>query len=393
MAQQSRRNFQLDLFFDQAALKQAIFIPMKAIRKYADFIALGLLVIGANLFVSSPMLVETFYTRVFYSFISSSSRAFLGWIPFSIGDIVYIFIILFLLSRLIRFFRRKSPGQPQWPMIRHRILKVILAIVWVWLIFQSLWGFNYYRENLGVQFDLADKAPTPMDLNRLATYFLEETNAFAEGRSTLKFNKEKELKVLSQAYDSMARQYSFLAYSNPSFKTSLFGVLGNYMGVGGYYNPFSGEAQVNDRLPVFLLPFTSAHEVAHQLGYAKESDANFIGYLASIHSADSSLKYSANLEMFLYTNAALKKYDSVASKKLYDSLGSIASHDLKIYKSYIQKYQGPIDEFTTRFYTQFLHLNNQPEGMQSYSRVVYWLFNYWDKNKLGNREEAIDKGK
>jgi hypothetical protein len=356
---------------------------MKAIRKYADFIAIGLLVIGANLFISSPTMVEAVYSRGFYSFSSSVSRAFWGWIPFSIGDIIYIFIILFLLSRLIRFFRRKSPGQPQWPMIKLRILKVILAIVWVWLIFQVLWGFNYYRENVGVQFDLADRAPTPMDLNRLATYFLEETNAFAEGRSTLKFNKEKELQVVREAYDSLAKQYPFLTYANPSFKASLFGVLGNYMGYGGYYNPMSGEAQVNDQLPVFLLPFTSAHEVAHQLGYAKESDANFIGYLSSLHSADSSLKYSANLEMFLYANAALKKYDSVASKKLYDSLGSIARHDLKIYKSYIQKYQGPIDEFITRFYTQFLHLNNQPEGMQSYSRVVYWLFNYFDTKKRG----------
>jgi len=366
---------------------------MKAIRKYADFIAIGLLVIGANLFISSPTRVEAVYSRGFYSFISSVSRAFWGWIPFSIGDMIYIFIILFLLSRLIRFFRRKSPGQAQWPMIKLRILKVILAIVWVWLIFQVLWGFNYYRENVGVQFDLADRAPTPMDLNRLATYFLEETNAFAEGRSTLKFNKKKEFQVVLEAYDSLAKQYPFLTYANPSFKASLFGVVGSYMGYGGYYNPLSGEAQVNDQLPIFLLPFTSAHEVAHQLGYAKESDANFIGYLASMYSTDSSLKYSANLEMFLYANAALKKYDSAASKKLYDSLGSIARYDLKIYKTYIQKYQGPIDEFTTRFYTQFLHFNNQPEGMQSYSRVVYWLFNYWNKNKLGNRKEAIVKRK
>jgi len=366
---------------------------MKVIRKYADFILLGLLVIGANLFVSSPTLVETFYTRCFYSFSSNLARAFLGWIPFSIGDIAYSFIILFLLLRLIRFFRKKSPGQPKWPIIKQRILKGILAIVWVWLIFQVLWGFNYYRENVGVQFALVDREPSPNELRQLTTYLLNETNGYAEGRSTLKFNKGNELLVVLEAYDSIAKQYPFLTYANPSFKTSLFGVMGSYMGYGGYYNPFSGEAQVNDQLPVFLLPFTSAHEVAHQLGYAKESDANFVGYLASMYSTDSSLKYSANLEMFLYANAALKKYESAASKKLYDSLGSIARHDLKIYKSYIQKYQGPIDEFTTRFYTQFLHLNNQPEGMQSYSRVVYWLFNYWNKNKLGNRKEAIVKRK
>ena len=354
---------------------------MKAIRKYANFIVLGLLVIGANWFVNSPERVESLYTKGLYSFTSKVFRAVLGWMPFSMGDIAYVFIILIIILRFLRIFRKKSPEQPIWPKLKRALLKGLVFIVWTWLIFQVLWGFNYYRENVGVQFKLSDKAPSSNELHQLASYLLSETNTYADGRSIKQFNKEKELSVISQAYDSMAKQYSFLTYSNPSFKTSLFGVLGNYMGYGGYYNPFSGEAQVNDRLPVFLLPFTSAHEVAHQLGYAKESDANFIGYLASVHSTDSSLKYSASLEMFLYTNAALKKYDSVASKKLYDSLGSIARYDLKIYKSYIQKYQGPIDEFTTRFYTQFLHLNNQPEGMQSYSRVVYWLFNYWDTKK------------
>ena len=49
------------------------------------------------------------------------------------------------------------------------------------------------------------------------------------------------------------------------------------MGYGGYINPFTNEAQVNAKVPQVRLPSISGHEVGHQIGYASESDTNFIG--------------------------------------------------------------------------------------------------------------------
>jgi hypothetical protein len=198
----------------------------------------------------------------------------------------------------------------------------------------------------------------------------------------MEFSVEKSSVILKKAYDSLSIKHQFLRYNNPSFKASVFGVLGNYMGYGGYYNPFSGEAQINDKQPVFLLPYTGAHEIAHQLGYAKESEANFIGYLAAIHSPDSSLRYAANLEMFLYSNNALFRQDSLAAKKNVDCLSPIAKGDLKMYRAFLIKYEGPIDRMTTAFYTRFLKVNNQPEGMGSYGRVIGWLWGYLNSNEL-----------
>ena len=239
-----------------------------------------------------------------------------------------------------------------------------------------MWGFNYYRQNIGYQFYIKKDKPSNADLRQLAIFFLEETNNYAPGRDNISFSIKASSKIIQLAYDSLATRYSFLKYKNPSFKPSAFRELGNYMGYGGYYNPFSGEAHINDRQPVFLLPFTGTHEVAHQLGYAKESEANFIGYLASLHSKDSSLRYSASLEMFLYTNNALFRQDSMAAKKNIECLSPIAKSDIKSYRRFLMKYQGPIDKITTAFYTRFLKINNQPEGMGSYGRVVSWLWNY-----------------
>jgi len=252
----------------------------------------------------------------------------------------------------------------------------MVVSLWIWLVFDLMWGFNYYRQNIGNQFNIKKERPSKNDLGQLAIFLLDETNRFAPGRDNKSFSLNGSRQTLQKAYDSLAIKHQFLSYKNPSFKSSLFGEIGNYMGYGGYYNPFSGEAQINDRQPVFLLPFTGAHEMAHQLGYAKESEANFIGYLASAHSTDSSLRYSGSLEMFLYTNNALLRQDSIAAKKNIDCLSPIAKSDMKSYRAFLIKYQGPIDEFTTAFYTRFLRVNNQPEGMASYSRVVGWLWNY-----------------
>lgn len=258
---------------------------------------------------------------------------------------------------------------------------IMFILGWIWLIFHLLWGFNYYRQDIGYQFNIDKKKFKISELEQLAQYFLSETNRYGEGRKNGPYSIESSSKILQHAYDSLAVRHPHLKFVSPSFKTSSFGVLGNYMGYGGYYNPLTGEAQVNDLQPAFFLPFTGAHEIAHQLGYAKESEANFIGYLASIYSADSSLKYAANLEMFLYANNALHRKDSVAANLYFDCLSPIAKQDLKTYRAYIEKYQGPVDKITSAFYTQFLKINNQPEGMGSYSRVIVWLFNYLKSEK------------
>jgi hypothetical protein len=85
-----------------------------------------------------------------------------------------------------------------------------------------------------------------------------------------------------KSYTSVEKEFPFLKYEKPSIKPSLISVPLSYMGFGGYLNPFTNEAQVNDCLPKYNFPTTTLHEMAHQIGYASESEANFIGFLASI---------------------------------------------------------------------------------------------------------------
>ena len=341
--------------------------------------------------MSSSVKVEYYYSRGVYPVLSKLMRILFGWSSISMGDLFYSLAICFLGYRLVKFFRN-------WKVIIHQkrfllvsFLQGTQILVCIWLVFQVMWGFNYYREGIDNQFNIKNKKPVLTQLDTLTAFLLTETNRFAPGRKSTASSMQEATKKLQESYDSLALIHTFLRYEHASFKASVFGVIGNYMGYGGYYNPFSGEAQINVQQPAFLLPFTGAHEVAHQLGYAKESEANFIGYLAASCSTDSSLRYAANLEMFLYSNNALYRKDSLAAKFFFENLSPIAKKDLKEYRKFLEKYEGPVDRLTTAFYTRFLRINNQPEGMGSYSRVVVWLWNYFDAKGVFTRKNQAAK--
>jgi hypothetical protein len=53
------------------------------------------------------------------------------------------------------------------------------------------------------------------------------------------------------------------------------------MGFSGYLNRLL-KAQVNYIGPMYSFPMTTNHEMAHQMGFASETECNFIGFLASI---------------------------------------------------------------------------------------------------------------
>jgi hypothetical protein len=43
---------------------------------------------------------------------------------------------------------------------------------------------------------------------------------------------------------------------------------------------------------MYSFPMTANHEMAHQMGYASESECNFIGFLASVKNDNLHIQYS-----------------------------------------------------------------------------------------------------
>jgi hypothetical protein len=317
---------------------------MTRLKKYYFQIILVFLILSANWFMLDAQRVEEWYATGIYVYLGAALRFLLGWLPFSFGDLLYIAAIVYVIFTLHKSFKR--------PILKtlDRLFKVGSI---VWLTFHFLWGFNYYRSSIPEQFNLETGEVKEEEIEAFTNYTLTQANLY-----------------------SNPQPITHNPQPTTTIKPSLFGVLGNYMGYGGYYNPFTGEAQINNYMPEFMLPYIAVHEVAHQKGYAKESEANFIGYLDVINSGDSALLYSANLEMFLFANRALHRFDSTLARQNMERLSPRIKKDLADYKVFAEKYYGPVDKFVTWFYTGFLNFNNQPEGMMSYNRGMVYTMRY-----------------
>ena len=75
-------------------------------------------------------------------------------------------------------------------------------------------------------------------------------------------------------------------------KPTLFPRLLRRLGLLGYHVFWTGEAVIDPGAPAYTLPFTAAHEAAHQAGILSEGEASYAAYLALTRSLDPALRYA-----------------------------------------------------------------------------------------------------
>ena len=93
-------------------------------------------VILINVLSLFPEVVERFYSNGLYLYLSKFSRLVLGWIPFSIGDIFYIILILFIFRWL---YKNRIGFLNNW---KSNGLTILNFISILYFLFHFLWGLN-----------------------------------------------------------------------------------------------------------------------------------------------------------------------------------------------------------------------------------------------------------
>jgi hypothetical protein len=260
------------------------------------------------------------------------------------------------------------------------LLRVVLI---VYLLFNMLWGLNYNRQGIAAQLGLAVAPYETEELTALVRGLQERICRYGdevnvERRARLN-NHRVLLRASLAAYERVYNKFPYLRYGNPSVKPSLLSPLGPYVGFTGYYNPFTAEAQINTAVPFFVKPFVVAHEMAHQLGYAKESEANFVSYLVLRAAADPELRYSVYFEMHAYALAELRRRDPLQALLYAKTVHPRYREDGAAYLAYLDANKNGVEPFISGFYDRFLKMNNQPAGKASYNLVVAWLIAYMKK--------------
>ncbi|MCW3464259.1 DUF3810 domain-containing protein [Chitinophaga nivalis] len=322
-----------------------------------------------------------FYFHRWYAWSSWTLRQVTGIVPFSVGDVIYtawvIAGIVYLLKLCYNLIRLA------WERILLLILSGISFLSACYLAFLVLWGFNYDRYSIPYETGVVSGDYNTRQLYQLTDTLLQLVNkekyntGDTVGIMTPDTTGTPLFKQAIAAYAAAAEKWPALRYKAPCVKPSLFGEWMNYAGTTGYLNPFTNEAQVNTTVPAVLQPFITCHEIAHQLGYAPEEDANFIGYLAATSIADSRFRYSAHFDMFLYSVRQLGYQDSTLAKTLWKRTLPGVKADHKAMIDFYERYTSKADKYFTLFYDSYLKANKQEKGIRSYSEVTGWLVAYF----------------
>lgn len=326
-----------------------------------------------------PYAVERYYSKGIYPVLARLQRLLFGWIPFSIGDVLYIGVIVLLIWRLVRLIRALIRREAPKGWLLSFLRRTVFVGLWVYVLFNGCWGLNYDRLGIADQLHLQVRPYSTAELNQLILLLIGQMNRLdSAGRvDRAGLSQMRTLRNGACAsYASLSRQDPGFTYDHPSVKSSLFSYPGAYIGFAGYYNPFSGEAQVNTWNPLFTQPYTTCHEMGHQLGYAKENEANFVGFLAASRSPDPAFRYSVYFDLFLYAVRESFVRDSALVRTYRGRLAPGVRDDLQELQRFNRKYANPMGPVIWQLYGKYLRANHQPHGITTYSEVTAWLIAY-----------------
>ncbi len=324
-----------------------------------------------------PKFIDEYYSRGLYQVLSKLMRYTFGWISFSVGDVFIGLLIVFIIRWLVSNRKRILNDTLQW------FLDIGSALSIAYFAFYILWGLNYYRQPIHKTLGISDLYTTT-ELIKVTKQMIDTTNAihFAITKSdTLKvvsvYNRKQLLKMSTNGYENLKKHYPSFKYNTPSVKLCQYSVPQAYMGFSGYINPFTNEAQVNYLTPIYSLPNTICHEIAHQLGYAAENEANFIGNLAAISNENRYVQYAGYTSILKSCLIELSKRNKTAYNRLIKTINKGVLKNYAESKNFWNSYKNPFEPYFKKTYNVYLKANNQSRGIESYSYVVALLVNYF----------------
>lgn len=324
-----------------------------------------------------PLIVEKYYSNGLYVFISKIFRIVFGWIPFSVGDIIYFLGAILIVYSLVKYFKTK-------PFIfKNVVFRFFGTLSIIYFLFNISWGLNYYRLPIQQTLNFENDKISGEELVDFTEQLIKKINKvhveITQNDSLVVKNPDNKSEILNEAflsYQSLEKLHPRFSITTKSVKNSLFSLPLTYMGFAGYLNPFSGEAQVNKLIPKNNFATTSCHEIAHQTGVGSESEANFVGYLAATNYNNKFFNYSGYLLALRHCLVDVYRYDEEKFKELKPLINNGILKDIQQSQDFWKSYQNWSEKYFKIFYDSFLKANQQKDGIKSYHKMVSLLINY-----------------
>ena len=192
------------------------------------------------------------------------------------------------------------------------------------------------------------------------------------GASVMPFeNYDRMCRDLMIGYERLHRDHPIFSNFSSAVKPVILSEPMSYTHITGIYTFFTGEANLNVNFPDYSLPFTAAHELAHQRGFAREKEANFIAFLVCINSDQPYTRYSGYVNLVEYLSNALYSANRDLWEDTFYTLDMRIRYEMQAYNDFYDKYRESVAaDVSNAVNDTYLKVQGQTEGTKSYGLVV-----------------------
>ncbi len=358
----------------------------------------GTLFFGTAIFLSVLLLLAATLSPAFAAWYGRGAGAFFRRVfagvtapfPFSVAELA-LFLLPFAIFSFV--WSVLSSDRTKKERIFTVLSAVLILFAFLFSTFAFLFGAGYHTVPLDEELSLPRDEVTAEKLYQTALYLTDRTNeaalgvAFGEdGFSKMPYSFGEMNEKLVRAYGILHEEYAFVSASGAGAKPLVAGKLLSYMHVTGVYTFFTGEANVNMDFPDFTIPYTAAHEMAHQRGVAREEEANFVAFLALEKTDDAYLLYSGCFALLEYTVSALARENAEHARDVLSRLSPEVLREWRAYGAFFAKYRdSAAAKVSDGVNDVFLKSQGNRAGNASYGLVVRLAVAYF-QNQTDARE-------
>ena len=324
------------------------------------------------------MMNSVTFSDWFNGTVSALLRAFLAdltdWIPFSVGELTLWMLPLILFWLLRHAIRRRCDT---WRTAVVYVAILLSAVVTLFSVFVLGFAAGYRGSALEDKLELDRQKVSAEELYDTTTILIEAINRetaeitfYEKDFSAMPYTLDEMNRKLADAYEDFAAEHDFITHTASRVKPVLASEVMSYMHITGVYSFFTGEANINVNFPDYTIPYTAAHELAHQRGIAREDEANFVAFLVCIGSDDPYIRYSGYLNVYEYVANALWRADKDLYYKATAHLNVEVKHEMTAYNRFYDKYrESTVSQVSNTVNNSYLQSQGTP-GTRSYGMVV-----------------------
>lgn len=357
--------------------------PLRLRRRLAGVGVGAAAVILFRVLQDRPDLAEAVLSQgILPAFVRSLSLV-TGLVPFAVAELVVLGVVVLGVVGLVREVRR---GADRWPraVLRGGLrlghdVGILVALLVV------LWGLQHTRpgleDRLGIevagQADVEELAPLAAAAVRSANeLYLEIHGTRDAGTPTAAPERDEIHGELDRAWEEVVAGYRLppratLSHGPP--KALLLTPVVRRFGIAGMYFPFTGEALLLSDLPGVLMPKEMAHEMAHQRGFASESDANVLAFLVSREAHDPRIRYAGYIFLQRQLLGAVAHLDPQRAQAIAAERHPGVIRDLEDRNRYWEAARGWTRQVGVGLNHAMLRAHGVPDGIASYQGST-WIF-------------------